>query len=243
MNIRKFVGATSRDALRLVREALGSDAVVLSNRTNDDGSVEIVAVTDRDLSAITPRSQEGAASQGAGPNGAAAGASVPMLPSMPVNNPYASGMPDVFSSVFGASPEAGTERMPAASEEKAEPQRPPPTTRQSKARRTPRAQRTTCASTCAAKCPPHRRNPQRQPCRTCWPVSARWPKRTLADRSRAPHRVEGRGPRSQSDDDARRRDGARPRVRPSMQSTKKRSPTGPAKPRNSPRAAPRRSTT
>ena len=44
LNIRKFVGATSRDALRLVREALGSDAVVLSNRTNDDGTVEIVAV-------------------------------------------------------------------------------------------------------------------------------------------------------------------------------------------------------
>ncbi|BFG75002.1 flagellar biosynthesis protein FlhF [Paraburkholderia terrae] len=121
MNIRKFVGATSRDALRLVREALGSDAVVLSNRTNDDGSVEIVAVADRDLSAITPRSQEGAASQGAGPTATPAGAR-PMLPSMPVNNPYASGMPDVFSSVFGASPEAGTERMPAASEEKAEPQ-------------------------------------------------------------------------------------------------------------------------
>ncbi|BCF98784.1 flagellar biosynthesis regulator FlhF [Paraburkholderia sp. PGU19] len=121
MNIRKFVGATSRDALRLVREALGSDAVVLSNRTNDDGSVEIVAVADRDLSAIAPRGQEGAASQGAGPNAAAAGAR-PMLPSTPINNPYASGMPDVFSSVFGASPEAGTERMPAASEEKAEPQ-------------------------------------------------------------------------------------------------------------------------
>ncbi|EUC21324.1 flagellar biosynthesis protein FlhF [Paraburkholderia hospita] len=124
MNIRKFVGATSRDALRLVREALGSDAVVLSNRTNDDGSVEIVAVADRDLSAIAPRSQEGAASQGAGPTAAAAGARpiLPSAPSMPVNNPYASGMPDVFSSVFGASPEAGTERMPAASEEKAEPQ-------------------------------------------------------------------------------------------------------------------------
>ena len=124
MNIRKFVGATSRDALRLVREALGSDAVVLSNRTNDDGSVEIVAVADRDLSAIAPRSQEGAASQGAGSNAAAAGARpmLPSAPSMPVNNPYASGMPDVFSSVFGASPEAGTERMPAASEEKAETQ-------------------------------------------------------------------------------------------------------------------------
>ncbi|MCO4883093.1 flagellar biosynthesis protein FlhF [Paraburkholderia caribensis] len=121
MNIRKFVGATSRDALRLVREALGSDAVVLSNRTNEDGSVEIVAVADRDLSAITPRSQEGAASQGTGPTATPAGAR-PMLPSMPVNNPYASGMPDVFSSVFGASPEAGTERMPASSEEKTEPQ-------------------------------------------------------------------------------------------------------------------------
>ncbi|BEU23021.1 flagellar biosynthesis protein FlhF [Paraburkholderia terrae] len=124
MNIRKFVGATSRDALRLVREALGSDAVVLSNRTNEDGSVEIVAVADRDLSAIAPRSQEGAVSQGAGPN-TAAGSARPLLPSassMPVNNPYASGMPDVFSSVFGASPEAGTERMPAVSEEKAGPQ-------------------------------------------------------------------------------------------------------------------------
>ncbi|WP_343658030.1 flagellar biosynthesis protein FlhF [Paraburkholderia caribensis] len=121
MNIRKFVGATSRDALRLVREALGSDAVVLSNRTNEDGSVEIVAVADRDLSAITPRSQEGTASQGTGPTATPAGAR-PMLPSMPVNNPYASGMPDVFSSVFGASPEAGTERMPASSEEKTEPQ-------------------------------------------------------------------------------------------------------------------------
>ncbi|HWT38083.1 MAG TPA: flagellar biosynthesis protein FlhF [Paraburkholderia sp.] len=129
MNIRKFVGATSRDALRLVREALGSDAVVLSNRTNEDGTVEIVAVADRDLSAIAPRSQEGAASGGpnTGMSAAAGGARALMaptaspVPSMSVN-PYASGMPDVFSSVFGASPEAGTERMPAASEEKAEPQ-------------------------------------------------------------------------------------------------------------------------
>ncbi|MBN3784395.1 flagellar biosynthesis protein FlhF, partial [Burkholderia sp. Ac-20345] len=54
MNIRKFTGATSRDALRLVREALGADAVVLSNRTLDDGSVEIVALADSDLAAVTP---------------------------------------------------------------------------------------------------------------------------------------------------------------------------------------------
>jgi flagellar biosynthesis protein FlhF len=121
LNIRKFVGATSRDALRLVREALGSDAVVLSNRTNEDGTVEIVAVADRDLSAIAPRGQERAAAGGARALMApGAAATLPAAPSMPVN-PYASGMPDVFSSVFGASPEAGTERMAAASEEKAEP--------------------------------------------------------------------------------------------------------------------------
>ncbi|MBB5400610.1 flagellar biosynthesis protein FlhF [Paraburkholderia youngii] len=102
MNIRKFVGATSRDALRLVREALGPDAVVLSNRTMDDGSVEIVALADSDLAAITPKAREGAASM-AGPRG---------LSTAPMN-PYASAMPDVFSSVFGASPEAGAEAMPA----------------------------------------------------------------------------------------------------------------------------------
>ncbi|NUY03812.1 flagellar biosynthesis protein FlhF [Paraburkholderia youngii] len=103
MNIRKFVGATSRDALRLVREALGADAVVLSNRTMDDGSVEIVALADSDLAAIAPKAREGAASTAA-PRGLSA---TPM-------NPYASAMPDVFSSVFGASPEAGAEAMPAS---------------------------------------------------------------------------------------------------------------------------------
>jgi flagellar biosynthesis protein FlhF len=108
LNIRKFVGATSRDALRLVREALGPDAVVLSNRTIEDGTVEIVALADSDLAKITPKSRDGASS--AAP---ALGQSAPAPRSMPPMqaNPYASGMPDVFSSVFGASPEAGTESM------------------------------------------------------------------------------------------------------------------------------------
>jgi flagellar biosynthesis protein FlhF len=82
VNIRKFFGATSREAFRLVREALGPDAVVLSNRTIEDGSVEIVAVADHDLASISPDAREAAA---------------------PSANPYASG--DVFSSVFGANPE------------------------------------------------------------------------------------------------------------------------------------------
>ncbi|MFM0317308.1 flagellar biosynthesis protein FlhF [Paraburkholderia nemoris] len=114
MNIRKFVGATSRDALRLVREALGPDAVVLSNRTMEDGSVEIVALADSDLAAITPKAPRGSAGAPlATPMNAMAGQqpalAAPRANPMMQANPYASGMPDVFSSVFGASPEAGAE--------------------------------------------------------------------------------------------------------------------------------------
>ncbi|CAN0617796.1 flagellar biosynthesis protein FlhF [Burkholderia multivorans] len=105
MNIRKFTGATSRDALRLAREALGHDAVVLSNRTLDDGSVEIVALADAELAAIAPPV--------ALPKDAlAASGGVAALPGAAAQalrggaNPYANGgMPDVFSSVFGASAE------------------------------------------------------------------------------------------------------------------------------------------
>ncbi|WP_179404134.1 flagellar biosynthesis protein FlhF [Burkholderia guangdongensis] len=107
MNIRKFIGASNRDALRLVREALGDDAVVLSNRTLDDGSVEIAALADAELAAIAPP----AAAPGAGaapsafasapaPAPARAGTHPGINPGL---NPYASGdLPDVFSSVFGA---------------------------------------------------------------------------------------------------------------------------------------------
>ena len=138
MNIRKFIGATSRDALRLVREALGADAVVLSNRTNDDGTVEIIAVADTDFAQIAPDAREGtlhgalahgsnaapaahpyagaAASVQSASNNPYAGATPGAMPA----NPYANGMPDVFSAVFGASPEVGAkandEGRPASSD-------------------------------------------------------------------------------------------------------------------------------
>ncbi|WP_114815268.1 flagellar biosynthesis protein FlhF [Paraburkholderia kururiensis] len=119
MNIRKFIGATSRDALRQVREVLGPDAVVLSNRTLDDGSVEIVAVADRELAAIAPAAGEGAnagaASRGLPRSGAAPVAGNPVAGLG--GNPYANGMPDVFSSVFGASPEAGAGRASTSDDE------------------------------------------------------------------------------------------------------------------------------
>ena len=84
----------------------------------DDGSVEIVALADSDLAAITPKAR---ARRKRG-TGCADG--FEWLDSRPSPhrahcrhmqaNPYASGMPDVFSSVFGASPEAGAETMSAS---------------------------------------------------------------------------------------------------------------------------------
>ncbi|KLU23216.1 flagellar biosynthesis regulator FlhF [Caballeronia mineralivorans PML1(12)] len=111
MNIRKFIGATSREAFRLVREALGPDAVVLSNRVTEDGSVEIVAVADGDLAKISPkaaaqhREMKLRASTGNQSPSQSASQSHPQPHSQSHSNanPYASG--DVFSSVFGAAPE------------------------------------------------------------------------------------------------------------------------------------------
>ncbi|RQV53214.1 flagellar biosynthesis protein FlhF [Burkholderia cenocepacia] len=113
MNIRKFTGATSRDALRLVREALGADAVVLSNRTLDDGSVEIVALADSDLAAVAPPAARPRVAPSRVPESVPAAAvpgivSRPGIAPRPAVNPYAAGeggLPDVFSSVFGASAE------------------------------------------------------------------------------------------------------------------------------------------
>jgi flagellar biosynthesis protein FlhF len=51
MNVKKFTAATSRDALRKVREALGPDAVILSNRPVD-GVVEILALDNDDVASI-----------------------------------------------------------------------------------------------------------------------------------------------------------------------------------------------
>ncbi len=49
MNIRKFLANSSREALHLVRQSLGADAVILSNRAVE-GGMEILAVAQGDLS-------------------------------------------------------------------------------------------------------------------------------------------------------------------------------------------------
>jgi len=51
-NIRRFTAENSRNALRLVREAFGGDAIILSNRSVD-GGVEIVAAPASAVEALT----------------------------------------------------------------------------------------------------------------------------------------------------------------------------------------------
>jgi flagellar biosynthesis protein FlhF len=52
MNARKFIAASSRDALKLVRIELGEDAVILSNRKVAEG-VEIVALASTELAHLS----------------------------------------------------------------------------------------------------------------------------------------------------------------------------------------------
>jgi flagellar biosynthesis protein FlhF len=57
MNVKKFTAATSREALRKVREALGPDAVILSNRPVD-GVVEILALDNDDVASLAAPAPE-----------------------------------------------------------------------------------------------------------------------------------------------------------------------------------------
>ncbi len=53
MNVKKFIAVNAREALRKVKESLGSDAIILSNR-GVAGGVEIMAVAARDMAMIVP---------------------------------------------------------------------------------------------------------------------------------------------------------------------------------------------
>lgn len=51
MNIKRFFGKSSREALAMVRQALGDDAVIISNRAVNGGN-EIMAVSESDMHAM-----------------------------------------------------------------------------------------------------------------------------------------------------------------------------------------------
>ncbi|PPD24397.1 MAG: flagellar biosynthesis protein FlhF [Methylobacter sp.] len=62
MKIKRFFAADIRQAMRMVRDELGADAVILSNRSVD-GGVEIVAARDFDEQLIQNKAQKPAASE------------------------------------------------------------------------------------------------------------------------------------------------------------------------------------
>ncbi|MGB9130324.1 MAG: flagellar biosynthesis protein FlhF [Thiobacillus sp.] len=53
MNVKRIVAKTSREAMRQLREELGPDAVILSNRAVD-GGVEVLAMPAEDIAAMAP---------------------------------------------------------------------------------------------------------------------------------------------------------------------------------------------
>ncbi len=57
MKVKRYVAATSKEALRQVKEELGIDAVILSNRKTKDG-VEIMALADSEMSSLVETSPE-----------------------------------------------------------------------------------------------------------------------------------------------------------------------------------------
>jgi flagellar biosynthesis protein FlhF len=57
MNVKRIVAKTSREAMRQLRDALGPDAVILSNRAVE-GGVEVLALPAEDIAAMAPAVME-----------------------------------------------------------------------------------------------------------------------------------------------------------------------------------------
>src|SRR5690606_8008505 len=71
MKIKRFVAASMREAIRMVREEQGADAVILSNR-RVDGGIEVVAATDYDAALLQQTQRRTAAPGSADQDGPAA---------------------------------------------------------------------------------------------------------------------------------------------------------------------------
>jgi flagellar biosynthesis protein FlhF len=76
--IKKFHAQTTRDALRQVRDALGASAIILSNR-QVAGGVEIIAVADLDMAALTAQAEPALWAAANKPSGKPAQAAPPRM--------------------------------------------------------------------------------------------------------------------------------------------------------------------
>ncbi|MFD1690775.1 hypothetical protein ACFSHR_02045 [Azotobacter chroococcum] len=66
MSVRRFVAASSREAMRQVREFLGEDALILSNRPVAEG-VEILALAEEEQQAVQAAAAPAAPARPAAP--------------------------------------------------------------------------------------------------------------------------------------------------------------------------------
>ncbi|KAF1047595.1 MAG: Flagellar biosynthesis protein FlhF [Herbaspirillum frisingense] len=103
MNVKKFIANSSREAWRQVREALGPDAVILSNRNIPDG-VEILAMANEDMTTLV------------GPNGTREAAARPQAASLQQQ----SGLPPAQQSKRPALLSSPIAQQPAARPQRAE---------------------------------------------------------------------------------------------------------------------------
>lgn len=104
MKVKKFFAGTSREALRQVRQALGPDALILSNR-QAAGGVEIMALASADMAClmITPGEQSETRKAGQADSAPAAGGGSQRpngpAPNAPVAEPMAQ---SIISEILGA---------------------------------------------------------------------------------------------------------------------------------------------
>jgi flagellar biosynthesis protein FlhF len=109
--IKKFYAATTRDALRQVRDALGANAIILSNR-QVEGGVEIIAVADLDMAALTEQAEPAlAAGRARAPSPAPAQRPAPARPASSYDPRYEGA--SAYQAVQRESDHAVAERRPA----------------------------------------------------------------------------------------------------------------------------------
>jgi flagellar biosynthesis protein FlhF len=82
MNVKRIVAKTSREAMRQLREALGPDAVILSNRAVE-GGVEVLALAADDIAAMAPPVNDAPAPAAAAPRSPAVWPPVSEAPAEP----------------------------------------------------------------------------------------------------------------------------------------------------------------
>ena len=104
MKVRRYIAATSREALRKVKNDLGADAVILSNR-NTPGGVEIMALADSDMTSLVGSHQPDSSNE--------KGKYVHELPVMKPSYPTASTASSAISSYNAQAVQSVAEKQPA----------------------------------------------------------------------------------------------------------------------------------